>query len=156
MRRMKRSHLKRFSAGYINTGQNPLPRRDRNTTTTDNWYERRLRNESGKVYYIRKLFKLEEDIYNDQHPRFKVLDNLLNMLGQQDPEKHVCLFSKKYTKLFLFWNSEYTQFYFTKQVCELFLKSIAYSSRDAALKAYRNDRITWIEHSGGSPSPDAA
>jgi hypothetical protein len=151
MKRMKRSHLKRFSAGYINTGQPAMPRGRRPDYGCT----------SGNVTYVEHrlvvLFGLDKPS-RDNSPRVEVLERLKKVLTEADPDRHICLINKKYTKIFMFWSSEYSRFWFVKKVCSAFVKSISYPDREAAMRAYNSGRITWIELSNsqtdtGSPSP---
>jgi len=142
-KRIKRHHLKRFSAGYINTGQPAMPRGRRPdygcTAGNISCIERRLV----------VLFGLDKPS-RDNSPRVAVLERLKQVLLEADPDHHICLINKKYTKIFMFWSSEYSRFWFVKNVCSAFVKSISYPDREAAMRAYNSGRITWIELSNSN------
>jgi hypothetical protein len=138
MKRMKRSHLKRFSAGYINTGQPAMSRSRRPDygCTTGN-----IANIDRRLVV---LFKLDY-LLQDNAPRVAVLESLAKILSEVSPDRHICLVNRKYTKMFMFWSAEYTRFWFVKSVCSVFVKSISYADRESAMRAYNSGRITWVE-----------
>lgn len=136
---MRRSYLKVFSCGYINTGHSP--NRDliagyNNRAVDDN------------------LFKLFHDVSKDapNAPRKEIIDRLNRVKEFFDKVQvksyyNVMLVQNDNMKLFLFHNGIGTSYVFVKHDLKkgVFYRSLVYSNRALAMQRLFASKVVWIE-----------
>lgn len=115
-RRLRRHHLKKYAANIIGA-----------TRGIDQYYYRDV--------YTRNM---EDANFRDRYPRIS------NEAPSQKVHLHIRLRDTVYHKLFMFWNEEYTRFYFVKQERRQTFTSISYPSRDRAMRAFKTNKIVFI------------
>ena len=145
----RRAYLKRFSSAMVNSGTGPTP--NRRGILSD--LHHRAAN-VGKVLYDRSGVRIE-----DREPA-KIFseDERLEALWQGDWRQGLSHFNKinlscgKYGKTELYFRGK--SWFFIKEdgIVQTTKRSILYSSRDRAMRAYNMGKICWVER---APLPSA-
>jgi hypothetical protein len=134
-KRIKRAHMKRFASDNVQVHNRIVPYHIRNITRD----------------HYRHLVEMGKP------------DPVADKIFPQEPiRQHIVLVNMRSKQIFLYWNNDYTQFYFVKVVFKVCLKSISYPDREYAMRQYNLGRVVWTERKTTpelaipSPSPPAS
>ena len=149
MQRMKRSHLKTYSAGYIPVGRTP------NKQVFQMYLNSAKSGRHSVQEYVQAMLMVNA-------PRTEALARRLEVLAEVPLERNIILFKSKRKKIMLFFDESHSRFFIVEcnRILGFIRKSIVYSSRNRALHVFNNNKIKWkdtvsligLEHANSQPA----
>lgn len=130
-KKIRRSHMKRFASDNIQIRESRIVPHHIRDITREHYRYLQEANQSDPIKD--QVFKPEEPV-----------------------RQHIVLVNLKSKQVFLYWNNDYTQFYFVQKVFSIILKSIVYPDRVYAMRKYNLGKITWIERKRITETPALA
>lgn len=147
-KRIKRAHMKMYSAGYINVGKGPNP-----IVLAE--YKARARNVDDLIW---KMFNFPGQFPNHPStngrlnaPRAAVLRKIEELTNKAPIEKYVLLEATKFTRTFLILNSECCFLIRKDTLKQLLVRSVHYNSRENAIYAFKHKCVTWVQKTSFIP-----
>jgi hypothetical protein len=132
---MRRSYLKRFSNGYINTGTSP----NRETLS-----EYSARGRSTPDPFLVTLFGL--DTNKGSLPREEALALRQKILETAEPNMHIKVQETEKLKVLMYYKPGAVQVFFVQyeKTTGIVRRSLVYGTKNRALRVLRMNKVTWV------------
>lgn len=144
-KRIKRSHLRRFSAKMVGRGTGPTP--NQQLLAEHTYRARPVDNMTARLFGIGEGLSgaHNEGRVEALVKRSRLLKGLERIIAGVPIHRHICFINTKIRKLFMFYTREYCVFIEFYVVAQQFRRSLHYADAAEAKSAYLGNRITWVQ-----------